>query len=72
MLKAYGLKRVLKITVPDLNGELLIIFLPQQAPKDGPKGGSNEALTQLQIVGNYSWAAPTCQAEGEPEIRASC
>lgn len=50
MLKAYGLKKRLKITIPGLNGELLIIFLLQQAPKDGLKGGSSKALTQLKIV----------------------
>lgn len=72
MLKAYGLERDLKITIPGLNGELLIIFLLQQAPKDGLKGGSNKALTQLKIVKKYSWAAPTRQAKGELEIRASC
>lgn len=54
-----------------MNGELLIIFLLQQAPKDGLKGGSNKALTQLKIVRKYSWAAPTRQTKGELEIRAS-
>lgn len=72
MLKAYGLKKDLKITIPGLSGELLIIFLLQQAPKDGLKGGSNKVLIQLKIVRKYSWAAPTRQAKGELEIRASC
>jgi len=72
MLKAYGLKRGLKITIPGLNGELFVIFLLQQAPKDGPKGGRNKALAQLKIVRNHSGAAPTRRAKGELEIRASC
>lgn len=51
MLKAYVLKKHLKITIPGtIPGELLIIFLLQQAPKDGLKGGSNKTLTQLTIV----------------------
>lgn len=65
------LKGTLKITIPGLN-ELLIILLLQQAPKDGLKGGSNRALTQLKIVRKHSWAAPTCQAKAGLETRRPC
>lgn len=72
MLKVYGLKRDLEVTIPGLNGELLIIFLLQQAPRDCLKGRSHKALTQPKIVKKYSWAAATRQAKGELGIRASC
>lgn len=50
MLKVYGLKRDLEVTIPALNEELLIIFLLQQAPRDCLKGRSHKALTQPKIV----------------------